>query len=470
MLSLLKRYQEAFGRKDMKSVMALFTEDSNTKVAFASWPEGTIAQQAVSFEVLALNPSFSKDLLIPHDASAVVRERTELLSRTGDISYLETVATYLFRRTAGDWRICERMERFQEVEERPGTFTLEGDEALAHAVIAFQYSKYHSLVKGAIDDKAKVAEELKKAIDLSPERADWHASLGNLYFNQGDFKEAEVCYQKALNIVDKGKGPEFKLGNHFFVSMIHDKLGTIALQKPDLEEAERHFTEALRQNGENVGALNGLGAVRMAHGQIPEARELFEKSLKLFPDQDQIKDSLEAMEAYEKGVPLIDQKRFEEAQRLLRRAIELRPDFIAAYFELTVAYNMEADALRAEGRLEEALAKRRESLRFALPHVHVDGTKGTIRGNVHRRIADDLMTAGRLEEASKEYEEAIATGHDTVDAHLALAACYDKIGQLEKAKHHLQWIVDAEEASTQTKEIAKNYLTQLEETRQERAN
>jgi tetratricopeptide (TPR) repeat protein len=452
---LLDEYQDLFERMDMNALKTLFTTDSSTAREFLTWSNTGVIRQAITLDVKKLTVGFSRDLTLPHDASAIVSERTERLSRTGKLSYAATTATYFFRKISDGWKIYERAVILQGIDGKPATFSIDSDEAAGHASIGLTYLTNPRDTQ----DIQKGVHELLEATRLSPDRADWQFALAQGYSVLGNTEAAEAAYREALRFSANGKWPPSKLGLQFALAMIHDAVASLALQRSDLIEADLHFSEALRLNPNHPGALNGLGIVRLLNNDLDQATLFFLKSTEIYPEDAQAKDSLKAIEHYRQALLLIDKGDFETAKTLLRKAIQLRPDFAPAYFELTVALNMEADNLRNNGQLEQAILKRKESLEFA-PTYYPNA--GAVKGGVHEKIALDFFNAKRYEEAIPQFQLAAELGRDKPGIYCSLGICHYKLGHKERSAEYFRMVVADENCLPQYQKVAKQVLATME--------
>ena len=98
-----------------------------------------------------------------------------------------------------------------------------------------------------------------------------------------------------------------------------------------------------------------------------------------------------------------------------RRAIGLRPGYAEAHVNL-------GNALRAEGKLDEALASYRHALALA-------------RGPAHYNVANLLTELGKADEAVSRYRRAIELKPDYADAFNNLGTALDELGNSDARSH-----------------------------------
>jgi Flp pilus assembly protein TadD len=72
----------------------------------------------------------------------------------------------------------------------------------------------------------------------------------------------------------------------------------------------------------------------------------------------------------------------------------------------------------------------------------------------------NLFNAGRVEEASGEFERALELNDANAQAHFRLGMCYVNLGQQEKAKQHLTRFVTDEPTDAEA-DLARNMLKLL---------
>jgi len=136
----------------------------------------------------------------------------------------------------------------------------------------------------------------------------------------------------------------------------HNSLAVVLTMDGRLQEAGRHYEEALKIAPANAQAHSNLANLRMQQGRVQEAYDLLQESLRLDPDAQATHNSL--------GVMLLGQGRVEEAIPHFVRAISLHSDNQQAHANL-------ANALAHQGNTRQAVHHYREALRIhpGLDHV-----------------------------------------------------------------------------------------------------
>jgi tetratricopeptide (TPR) repeat protein len=147
-------------------------------------------------------------------------------------------------------------------------------------------------------------------------------------------------------------------------------------------EAERLFREVLREQPDDVAALEGLGVLLLQQGRPGEAAALFARVLAVEPDSPpRLRANL--------GEALRSLGRLDEALEHLRRATELDPG-------LAQAWNSLGLLAHARGHYDYAEVAYRESLRLRPKFVPS-----------HINLANALLARGRMGEAVEELRRAL---------------------------------------------------------------
>ncbi len=152
---------------------------------------------------------------------------------------------------------------------------------------------------------------LNKAIRLNPADADAHCNLGNAYAALKQNREAYAEYQTALRLNPGHEHAHYHLGNlmlgdnhtaaaeHFRAALTanpndpraHYQLATLLVERKELEEAIRHYHEAVRLKPDWLEALNNLAWLlatypEAKHRDGPEAVRLAAHAVELTAGQD----------------------------------------------------------------------------------------------------------------------------------------------------------------------------------------
>lgn len=160
---------------------------------------------------------------------------------------------------------------------------------------------------------------------------------------------------------------------------------------------------------------NNLGAEALLAGAPEQAAHFTERALALVPDFFKAINNL--------GVAMVRLQRLPEAVAIYRRGLDLAPQNPALLGNLASAYQRQGQ--QAEALL---LLERLSALREASPWVFLH------RGEL-------ALGRGAPEEALNFLAEALRRNRDLPEVHLGLVKVYLALGDLKRARHHLERVL-----------------------------
>jgi tetratricopeptide (TPR) repeat protein len=174
-------------------------------------------------------------------------------------------------------------------------------------------------------------------------------------------------------------------------------LGRLYADKDQVAEAQVQYQRALELQPYNQEAQNGLGLALVRQGRAAEGVRHLEEALRLTPEDAQVHNNL--------GEAMIQLGRVAEAVGYYQRALRLKPDFANAHHNLAVV-------LFRQGRMPEALGHLEEALRSEPENGEVQGTLGMVLLRIGRvpEAIGHLEQALRLkpENAKRHYNLGLA--------------------------------------------------------------
>ena len=258
----------------------------------------------------------------------------------------------------------------------------------------------------AFDQLNKPAEaetNFLRAIELDPSYAEAHCNVGVLLYSMGKKQQALEHFEHAVSV-----RPDY-------VDALNN-LGTLFLEMGKPREAQSQLRRAVQLDPNNADANFNLGNVLLTQGSADEAVKSYRQAIAVRPDMAAAhcrlgvaiwKDGKGNAEAaiqeldralklnandpeayYYAGIIMSANKQTADAIRLLRRAVELRPEWPEAHAGL--AFSLATAARAIDRDAEEALA---HATRAA-----------TLSGNTNYVVLDALAAAyatnNRFEDAS----------------------------------------------------------------------
>jgi predicted O-linked N-acetylglucosamine transferase (SPINDLY family) len=241
---------------------------------------------------------------------------------------------------------------------------------------------------------ADAVRRFQRAVEISPQSAGAHNSLGESYRRLGRLEEAQATLRHAL-VLDAQ------------LAETHFNLGGVLRELGRGGEAIAAYRRAVQLNAGFADAHAGLGAALRDAGELDEALASGQRALALNP----------ASAAFHLNVgDLLREKGFlDEAEAAYRAALERDP-------RLAQAHNNLGNMLRHRGRIDEALACYERSL-IAKP----DFAEALL--NAAQLLRENL----RLTEAANAYRLLLEMRPDIAEAHLDLGNALKGLGNVREA-------------------------------------
>ncbi|MGD0058242.1 MAG: tetratricopeptide repeat protein [Verrucomicrobiia bacterium] len=204
----------------------------------------------------------------------------------------------------------------------------------------------------------------------------------------------------------------FSVAFNLFASVVRcaeadNELGILVQGAGQVQEAVRHYEQALRLNPDFADAHRNLGNALMQTGRIQEAIAHYEQALRTRPDFFEANNNL--------GNALLQSGRIQEAIEQFQQALHINPDFADAHCNL-------GNVFLQEGKIEEAIAHYEQALRIK-PDL----------AEAHNSLGAALYQTGRREEAIEHFLQALAIKPDYAEAHSNLGSALAEIGKIEQA-------------------------------------
>jgi serine/threonine protein kinase/Tfp pilus assembly protein PilF len=279
----------------------------------------------------------------------------------------------------------------------------------------------------------KTAQRLDKELKNQPDvEADLRTTIGSVYFDLGQYTNAEAMHREALALRKKLLGSE-----HPAVAKSLSNVGISLWRQGKLAEAEILIREALVMQKRLLGSehpnvansLNNLAGVLVAQGKLAEAetveREALAMQKKLLGSEHRdVATSLRNL-----GTLLSAQGKLAEAEKLHREALALYKKLLGSeHPEVANCLNNLANDLARQGRPAEAEPLYREALAV---HKKLLGSEHPDVAHSLNNLAGVLFKQGKLAEAESLHREALAMEKKLLGSeHPALATSLDNLANV----------------------------------------
>jgi tetratricopeptide (TPR) repeat protein len=155
---------------------------------------------------------------------------------------------------------------------------------------------------------------LESGVKIAPKRADLHAALGESYFMSGKPEKAIDEFTTLIQLDPSAR-------SYVFMGLSYRHLGRF-------DEARKYFQEGLKLDPHNASCLFNMGYIEGRQGNQAAAEQLFQAALRSNPD---FPDAL-----LELANLRIADKKFEEAEVLLRRFVKVSREPASGYYKLAM--------------------------------------------------------------------------------------------------------------------------------------
>jgi len=277
-------------------------------------------------------------------------------------------------------------------------------------------------------------------------RAGELARQGDASYSAGRYQEALDLYMQAQNTWNRwqGEGLGQRIKNCRSMLLVND--ADAAIVQDDYERAAGLLREAMSINPKfannwkekfeqcSADALTKKGMNLIDQEKYKEAESLLTKAVKTYPKSSWAYNNL--------GRAMLGQNRYREAEAFFLQATQLDPTYAAPFLHL-------GEALQGQKRYSEAEAAYRKALSFKPndPEVYDDLAfvlanqnrdveaeaeyreaikLGSSDTSLHYNLGVVLRNQGRLSEAEEEYRQAVKDTPDNPDAYLGLGRVLDQ--------------------------------------------
>ncbi|MBI4551709.1 MAG: tetratricopeptide repeat protein [Candidatus Latescibacteria bacterium] len=309
----------------------------------------------------------------------------------------------------------------------------------------------------ALYDSAAV--QLRHALNIAPDFAAAHLTLGLVYYAKGQRQDAVEEFRAAAADDSIGQrqmasAPPDTVYNWAkaqfsrFVTGIpnlaaaHAALGAVYDEAEFDEDAEQEYLRAIAADSSYAGAYINLGRLYNDAGEFDEAIRVYEKALALKAELPKVYLNL--------GASYMGKGRTDDAIRAWRTAIDLSPQYAEAYLNLGIAYHNQGLADSAVACWERAIATQPNFIapRVALARLRVNQGRYRDAETVYQKVfelgAKDPVLYTELafvceqqekyDEALANYQEALKLDPDNSDAKTSLSIVTQRKQQREAAR------------------------------------
>ena len=293
---------------------------------------------------------------------------------------------------------------------------------------------YESYARGMLNMRLATRDSMERAIAafedatrIDPEYATAWAALGGAYGLKGEFLNFKDLSLKAVETEQRALAIDPDLADAYMW------IGSALLSLRRVDEAIASIQKAIALEPENGQAYQGLArAYWVGRGDFAAAIPQFERAIELNP---------EAGYSYlQLGLLLSWEGRYEEAERVCRRAVELQDEYLSGNAGLQVvgANARLGYVYYLQGRYQDAIRQYERGLAFVSSSDHALKERSGIElyaklGSAYHRLeqADDAKRF--FDRAVKMFDTRVANGADDPSTRYYIACVHALRGESDRA-------------------------------------
>ncbi|OGC75929.1 MAG: hypothetical protein A2145_06630 [candidate division Zixibacteria bacterium RBG_16_40_9] len=243
--------------------------------------------------------------------------------------------------------------------------------------------------------------------------------LGNVYLKRGDFENALIEYQTALE-----KNPS--------LPRAHLNRGVIFFKMGNYTEAEKEFLEELKVNPQEEKAYNNLSVLYRLKGKNSQALEYAQKAIQLRPNYSFAYYNLSS--AYQA------QNKLAQGESVLVQATQILPEASLLRYTLAIFYQKTNQVEKAQEQYLLIL-KGSEPKKEAYDLSQISGLEKSadfteIKANSFYNLGLILGLKGELNLAEENFKKALQIRPNWSEAHSNLGKVYEVKNDLSQALNH----------------------------------
>lgn len=286
-----------------------------------------------------------------------------------------------------------------------------------HATPAFR-NRLRALELALVGNESQAAEDLLgELVRMASDNDELWSFIGEAAFESGDLDSARIAFRRVLDL----RGPHYE-------SLIY--LGTAASDLGHWEEAKGALEAARQMAPESFLPHFTLGALAALRGDCREALPHLETCRRL-------EEAPQGL--YLEGQCHLRLGHAGRAIALLRRAVELAPDFEDALYQLGVAYTRRGWTRLALETFEQVLRLDPQRLRYqeAVRLLQVSPPRD-LTGEAARQVhlAETALEHGRHDRALDHFAEALSHAPEEPVLHATAALLASSLGRGRQAVRH----------------------------------
>jgi tetratricopeptide (TPR) repeat protein len=219
---------------------------------------------------------------------------------------------------------------------------------------------------------------LEEGVRIDPRRPDFHAALGECYFNTGKVPQAVQEFRTLIKLDPSAR-------SYAFMALYYRHLGRY-------DEAKKYLDLGLKADPRNASCLYNMGYILNRQGNYQEAEKWLQQAIEADPNNG---DAL-----FELARVKMSEKKYSEAIPLLRKCTRLNPRPAPAYYKLATAERIlhQTEAAERDLKIFETMSKNLAPEPYPFGHLfdYLDQRSGMPSQEKSQLDLDQLIQDAKL--------------------------------------------------------------------------
>jgi len=234
----------------------------------------------------------------------------------------------------------------------------------------------------------------QKALDIEPDQEVIYNNMGIIYKKKGNYIKAIECYQRAIEINPDDETSYYNMGN-------------IYIEKNKYDKAIEYYKKAIEINPLSASTNYNMGIAYYDKDNFDITINCFQKAIEINPR--------DADTYYNLGLVYGNKDNYDKAIEYFKKAIEIEPDYAESYYSMGHVYRKKNNYTKTIECWQKAL------------EINPDYSEA------YRNMGVAYQNKGNYEKAIECYQKVLEINPDDANAYYSMGLTYTEKENYEKA-------------------------------------